>query len=177
MSRLLPRLMRKRSPLRRQAGGFALPIALGASMLVLLSGGSLQLLALRDRVEHGQQLQRHQIEDALASAAQQQAAALDAAQGCLLAIELPDWQQSAAACGMSPELLQTLLRGRVFGLDYQVTAYRVVALGSQTGTAELELQLAGERPWRALYRLSLLPRTAGWQIAALQELGLRGAGA
>ena len=162
---------------RPAAQGFALPIAMGASLLVLLSSSSLQLLALRNKVLVRQLHQRQQIEDTLASAAQQQVAALQAAHGCLLGVDLDQWQQAAADCQLSPAQQQQQRGGEARGHAYRVAAYRLVSRGAGTSTAELDLQLRGTRPWRARYRLRLESRAEGLQVVAVQELGLRGVGA
>jgi hypothetical protein len=158
---------------RSRANGFALPVAVGGSLLILLSSSSLQLLALQGRVASARLRQRHAIEDTLASAAQQQAAALQAAGGCLLAVELEQWAAAAPACGLDAQALQ---QGQLGEHRYRVSAYRVPSGGPAANTAELELQLGGERPWRAAYRLTLAPAAGeGVQITGMQELGLRGA--
>ena len=163
---------------RKQPGasGFALPIAVGGAMVLLLSSGSLHLLAVQNRVQAAQVQSRLQLEDTLASAAQTTAAALQDGGGCLLAVDLEAWPQAAAACGLGPGQLQSLQQGQLGAQAYRVAAYRVSSTAGPSPTAELELQLVGTRPWRATYRLGLVAEpTGGWRLAGLQELGLRGA--
>lgn len=173
--------LQRRLAVRRQlppSNGFALPVALGGAMLLLLSSSSLQLMALQSGMQARQLQRRHQVEDVLASAAQQQAAALQASGPCLLTVDLAQWPDAAASCGLTAEQLQALQQGQVGASAYRVTAYRVGG-DAAAASAELELQLSsgGERPWRAGYRLALDPAAAGGglQITGLQELGLRGA--
>jgi hypothetical protein len=172
-------LLHRRSDRRRcpASQGFALPIAACGSLLLLLSSSSLQLLALQNRAQVMQQQRRLQIEDTLASAAQQQVAALQSAgAGCLLRLDQSQWSAAASACAISAEQLSALQQGAVGGSTYRISAYRIVAVSASTSTAELELQLKADRPWRATYRLSLAHAAdLGTQITALQDLGLRGA--
>ena len=161
---------------RRPGNGFALPIALGGSLLLLLSSGSLQLLALQSRVRLAEQQRQLQREDVLASAAQQQVAALATQANCLLAVELADWAAVAPSCGLGADQVAALQQGQVGGQGYRVAAYRPAAVAAPSH-AELELQLTGDRPWRAAYRLGLVPvgeAAQQLQVTAVQELGLRG---
>ena len=172
----LPRPLRCPCALQNRRDGFALPVALGGSLLLLLSSGSLQLLALHNRARVVDQQRHLQVEDLLASAAQQQVAALVTQANCLLAVDLVQWAAVAPSCGLGEEAVAALQQGQVGGQGYRVAAYRPAA--GAAASAELELQLTGERPWRAVYRLGLAPAaasTAQLQVTAVQELGLRGA--
>ena len=178
MPRLRPRALSR--PLRHPRNGFALPIALGGSLLLLLSSGSLQLLALHSRVRLAEQQRQLQVEDLLASAAQQQAAALATQANCLLAVDLTQWAAVAPGCGLAVEQVAAMQQGQVDGQGYRVLAYRPAAgaAAAAAGSAELELQLTGQRPWRGVYRLGLAPAAQApeqLQVMAVQELGLRGA--
>jgi len=164
--------------LHRQAQqGFALPIAVGGALLLLLSSSSLQLLALQNSAQVSRLQQRQQREDTLAAAAQQQLAALQgAAAGCLLGVDGTAWAQASSGCGLTEQQLAALQQGQVGASHYRVLAYRLNASGAGGSSAELELQLSGQHPWRAAYRVQLAPAAEGGvQITALQELGLRGA--
>lgn len=176
----MPRVLFSRlnpASLHREASkGFALPVALGASLLVLLSSSSLQLLALRERAEMAQLQQRQQLEDVLASAAQQQVATMQAANGCLLPVPIYQWPLVGKACGVLPEHQQQLLAGQVTGRPYRVTNYRLLNTTEVSALAELELRLDADRPWKSLYRITLKHSGERWQVAAIQDLGLRGAG-
>lgn len=178
MPRALLRHLRSCRVGRHTRNGFALPVALGGSLLILLSSSSLQLLALQGRVATARLQQRQQIEDTLASAAQQQASALQAAAGgCLLTADLAQWSAAAAACGLAAEELSGLQQGALGHSRFRVVAYRLSpAADAAERMAELELQLQGHRPWRAAYRFMLAPAAEqGARITAVQELGLRGA--
>ena len=62
------------------------------------------------------------------------------------------------------------------GQGYRIAAYRP-ASAAAPWSADLELQLTGDRPWRAAYRLGLAPAGEAaqqLQVTAVQELGLRG---
>jgi len=133
-------------------------------------------LTLHSRVQIAQQQRRLQVEDTLASAAQQMAAALAGQGRCLLPYDQSQWPQVAATCGLDAAALEALQRGQLAGQAYQLRAYRPAASGQTPATAELELQLSGARPWRGAYRL-LLADASGSQhapITAVQELGLLG---
>ena len=173
----MPRVLRCPRNGLAQRNGFALPIALGGSMLLLLSSASLQLLALQSRVRLAEQQRQLQVEDLLASAAQQQAAALATQANCLLAVDLNQWAAVAPSCGLAGNQVAALQQGQVNGQGYRVAAYRPSATPAAAG-AELELQLTGQRPWRGVYRLSLAPAADApevLQVQTVQELGLRGA--
>ncbi len=144
--------------------------------MLLVSSGSLQLLALQGRVRVAEQQRQLQREDMLASAAQQQVAALATQANCLLAVELADWAAVAPSCGLGADQVAALQQGQVDGQGYRVAAYRPAAAAAPL-SAELELQLTGDRPWRAAYRLGLAPAGEAaqqLQVTAVQELGLRG---
>jgi hypothetical protein len=177
----MPRVLFRRpcSPHRRRGrlsqGMVVLPIAIGGSLLLLLSSGSLQLLTLHSRVQIAQQQRRAQLEDTLASAAQQMAAALAGPGRCLLAYDRSQWPEAAATCDLDAAALEALQRGQVADQAYQLKAYRPAAAGRTSAAAEFELQLTGARPWRAAYRLLLSGEPgAPAPITAVQELGLLG---
>jgi len=161
--------------------GFALPIAVAGALVLLLGSSSLQLLSLQNRAQLHRVVQRQQIEDLLASAAQQTAAALQqTGGGCLLAKAHDAWTHAAAECAIEPEVLKDLQQGQVGSSRYRLTAYQPDGHGIEASSAQLELQLLAERPWRAAYRLALVPSSDGQaalQITAVQEQGLRGVGA
>jgi len=176
MPRVLPRALSCHRFGRCPRNGFALPIALGGSLLLLVSSGSLQLLALQSRVRVAEQQRQLQREDMLASAAQQQVAALATQANCLLGVELADWAAVAPRCGLGADQVTALQQGQVDGQGYRVAAYRPAAAAAPW-SAELELELTGDRPWRAAYRLGLAPAGEAaqqLQVTAVQELGLRG---
>ena len=100
-----------------QQRGFALPLALTTSALLLLSSLSLQTLALhaRQRSSHGfVTAQSSDAERSVAMAFQQHAAG---AHACLLALPSSEWDGSEHCPGVNPALLQS---GRVADRDWQL---------------------------------------------------------
>ena len=97
--------------------GFALPLALTTSALLLLSSLSLQTLALHVRQRSSQALATAQARDAERSVtmAFQQLAA--GAHACLLALPSSEWERSERCPGVNPGLLQS---GRVADRDWQL---------------------------------------------------------
>ena len=97
--------------------GFALPLVLTASALLLLSSLSLQTLALHARQRSHQALATAQTRDAehsVAMAFQQHATG---AHACLLALPSAQWEGLAHCPGANPALLQS---GRVADRDWQL---------------------------------------------------------
>ena len=112
--------------------GFALPLVLTTSALLLLSSLSLQTLALHARRRSSQALATAQTRDAeqsVAMAFQQHAAG---AHACLLAWPSSDWEGSADCPGVNPGLLQS---GRVPGRDWQLLDWQ--PQGARAGILQL----------------------------------------
>jgi hypothetical protein len=111
--------------------GFILPLAFGASLVLLLGSLSLQTLVLQRRLGLLREEQRGHQEDALASAAQQLVAALNRDHPCLLILPLQRWGSDGLPCA-SPEQQQALARGAGGGpwrlLDWQPQVLRAEAL-------------------------------------------------
>ena len=129
-----------------QQRGFALPLALTTSALLLLSSLSLQTLALHARQRSSHALATAQTRDAELSvvmAFQQHAVG---AHACLLALPSPEWERSEPCPGINPELLQS---GRVADrvwqlLDWQPRDVRAGTLQlhwSDGRQSRLELEL------------------------------------
>ena len=121
--------------------GFALPLALTTSALLLLSSLSLQALALHARLRSSQALATAQTRDAeqsVAMAFQQHAVG---AHACLLALPSSEWDLSAGCPGLNPALLQS---GRVADHDWQLLDW--LPHGVMAGT--LQLQWSDERQSR-----------------------------
>ena len=121
--------MRSPDPKRQ---GFALPLALTTSALLLLSSLSLQTLALHARQRSRQALATAQTLDAelsVAMAFQQHAAG---AHACLLALPSRDWDRSEVCPGADPAALQS---GRVADRDWQLLAWQ--PHGAMAGTLQL----------------------------------------
>ena len=113
--------------------GFALPLALTTSALLLLSSLSLQTLALHARQRSSQALATAQTRDAERSAAmafQQHAAGGHA---CLLALPYSEWESSERCPGLNPALLQS---GRVADRDWELVDWQ--PRGGRAGTLQLD---------------------------------------
>ena len=120
-----------RSPDPKQQG-FALPLALTTSALLLLSSLSLQTLALHARLRSSQTLATAQTRDAersVAMAFQQHAAG---AHACLLALPSQDWNRSEVCPGANPAALQS---GRLADRDWQLMDWQ--PHGVMSGTLQL----------------------------------------
>ena len=112
--------------------GFALPLALTTSALLLLSSLSLQTLALHARQRSRLALATAQTLDAersVAMAFQQHAAG---AHACLLALPSQDWNRSEVCPGANPAALQS---GRVADRDWQLLDWQ--PHGVLAGTLQL----------------------------------------
>ena len=134
--------------LEPQQRGFALPLALTTSALLLLSRLSLQTLALHARQRSSQVLATAQTRDAersVAMAFQQHAVG---AHSCLLALPSPEWERAEHCPGVNPAPLQS---GRVADRDWQLLHWR--PHGVMAGT----LQLRWSDGRQSLLKLVLLP--------------------
>ena len=115
-----------------QQRGFALPLALATSALLLLSSLSLQTLALHARQRSSQPLATAQIRDAehsVAMAFHQHAAG---AHACFLALPSAEWGGSDHCPGVNPALLQA---GRVADRDWQLLDWQ--PRGGRAGMLQL----------------------------------------
>ena len=115
-----------------QQQGFALPLALTTSALLLLSSLSVQTLALHARQRSSQALAIAQVCDAERSvviAFQQRAAG---AHACLLALPYSEWEGSERCPEMNSALLQS---GRVDNRDWQLLDWQ--PHGAMAGTLQL----------------------------------------
>lgn len=113
--------------------GFALPLALATSALLLLSSLSLQTLALHARQRSSYALATAQTRDAelsVAMAFQQHAAG---AHACLLALPSSEWELSAGCPGVNPGLLKS---GRIADRDWQLLDWQ--PHGAMAGTLQLQ---------------------------------------
>ena len=131
-----------------QQQGFALPLTLTTSALLLLSSLSLQTLALHARQRSSQALATAKTRDAersVAMAFQQHAAS---AHACLLALPSSEWELSAGCPGLNPVLLQS---GRVADRDWQLLAWQ------PQGTRAGILQLRWSDGRQSRLELELLP--------------------
>ena len=112
--------------------GFALPLALTTSALLLLSSLSLQTLALHARQRSSQALATAQARDAERSVtmAFQQLAA--GAHACLLALPFSEWESSEHCPVVNSALLQF---GRAADRDWQLLDWQ--PQGARAGTLKL----------------------------------------
>ena len=83
---------------RPQAQGFVMPLALGASSLLLLGSASIHTLSLQGRLRAAADQQRAARADQLRSAAQAFAAAAQGPQACLLLLPSAAWEARPSAC-------------------------------------------------------------------------------
>ena len=128
--------------------GFALPLALTTSALLLLSSLSLQTLALHARQRSHQAMVTAQTRDAersVARAFQQHAAS---AHACLLALPSSEWDGSAVCPGANSAALQS---GRVADREWQLLQWQ--PHGAMAGT----LQLRWSDGRQSQLELELLP--------------------
>ena len=128
--------------------GFALPLALTTSALLLLSSLSLQTLALHARQRSRQALATARTGDAersVAMAFQQHATGIHA---CLMALPSSEWDGSALCPGANPAALQS---GRVADRDWQLLDWQ--PQGASAGT----LQLRWSDGRQSRLELELLP--------------------
>ena len=155
------------------------PLAMGVSLLLLLSSLSLQALALQGGSLQAVQQRRRQQEDQLMAAAQQLAGRLQRRHRCLLAVNDGGW--AAAGCataGQLAALRQGPGPGPGVAERWRLVRYSSEASGpvggpALEGRAQLLLQL-GDRAAAAFALHWRRPdEDAPPQLLALRELGLR----
>ncbi len=103
--------------------GFVMLMALVGGLLLLLSGLSLQTLALQSRASEQLLERRRQQQDGLASAAQLVAARLQR-HPCLIALPRQAWNQAPSGC-ITPLELEELAGGRLPEPDQQAGRYAI----------------------------------------------------
>ena len=114
-------------PHRPVAAGFALPAAVSASALLLLSSLSLQTLALHQGQRSQVQLQRAQHTDALQSAAMVFLQQAHGANGCLLSFPSARWSDPGVCPAADPQQLQ---QGDAGEYSWQLIAWQPTAPSS-----------------------------------------------
>ena len=156
---------RQRLSVTRQlhATGFALPLALSASAVLLLSRASIHTLSLQGRLHLQAAIQREQVADQLRSAAQAFTTAATGAEACLLLWPSVDWVSRQDSCsGAEPS---SLFKGMVADQPWQLLSWQPAPrLG------DLRLQLADGS--RASFRVELAAN--GTQILGLSDVQLIG---
>jgi hypothetical protein len=152
-----------------------LPLALGVSLLLLLSSLSLQALALQQGSLQAVQQRRRLQEDQLMSAAQQLAGRLQRRHRCLLSLDDPHWE--TAGCATAAELA-ALRQGQAAGQPWQLMHYASAATLEAGGEVrEGQGHLVVQQGQQAAAAFSLHWRIPAAdrppQLVALRELGLR----
>ena len=164
------------SRLSAPTAGFLLPLAAMLSLLLLLGSLSVQAVSLQGRLRSSAERQLQASEDRLDSAAQLLVARIQLRHACLLPLALEQW--AGAGCADAADLEQ-LLRGEMFGADWQLLRWQPVgaaqgaAAAEQRLTLEIGLAAQGQEPSRRAgfeLRLAGLP----WRVQELRPLGLRG---
>ncbi len=160
---------------RTQAQGFVLPLAMGASLVLVLAALSAHTTSLQIRLQGVREQQQRQMEDRLASAGHMVLADLNQNQPCLLGVPLERWNDLGLACA-SPGTLQSLREGQVLG-----SSYRLIGWSPDVQPAELLLELAdagGQPPRRGAFSVRLTPPRPPSQphpqASDVRLLGLRG---
>ncbi len=158
-----------RAQRRAPSQGFLMPFSFAASLVLLLSGLSVQTAALQARARLEADLKRDRAEDALASAAQQVVAQLSGPFACLLHLPSERWSGQVCAEGVTTS---ALVAGSVAGLAYRVVAWKPAAAAEP---AQLLLQLVGEQDGDGLQRrfaVSLAEKAGAAPISAVRGMGL-----
>jgi len=147
-----------------------MPMALGASLLVLLGSLSLQTVALQSHLGQADSQELRQQEDKLASAAQQLVADLNRFHPCLLSLPLASWSQQGLACA-TPEQLDALQRVEQPGGGWQLIAWR-----PGLASAEILIELRPLEPRLVARRgaFAVALRDGPVQAQFPRLLGLRG---
>ena len=150
--------------------GFILPVAIGASLLLLLGSLSLHSVALQGRLVQASREARDGQEDALAGAAQQLVGQLNQRHPCLLSLPLARWSLEGRSCATPPELAALLGDG---GTN---SGWRLLDWSPAPASAQALIALAGRGsatpPRRGVFAVALLAEPLRAQPPRL--LGLRG---
>ena len=160
---------------RAREQGFVLPLAMGASLVLLLGSLSAHTVSLQARLQGIREQQQRRAEDRLASAGQQLLAELHRSHRCLLALPLPQWDVQGLACAPAPAIA-ALRQGQVLGGSYRLVAWRP---DLQPAELLLELAAGGGQPARqGAFTVQLAPAQPPTQpqpqITDVRLVGLRG---
>jgi len=139
---LLRRISPHRLP-RAAAPGYAMPLAVGASGVLLLMSLTLHGMAMQERLQVGARERVQREEDLLASAAHQLLAALNASHPCLLALPLAEWEGATCA---TPMAVVALKEAVVMAAPVRVHGWQPASDGQ---SAQLALQLVAGPGWGA----------------------------
>jgi hypothetical protein len=169
----MPTLDRHRHRAREQ--GFVLPVAMGASLVLLLGSLSAHTASLQLRLQGIREQQQRRAEDRLASAGQQLLAELHRSHPCLLGLSLQEWDVQGLSCAPAPTIA-ALRQGQVLGASYRLVAWR-----PELQPAELLLELAageGQPARQGAFAVQLAPAQPPVQlqpqITDVRLVGLRG---
>ena len=131
---------------RHAPTGFVMPLAIGASAVLLLGSASLHTLSLQGRLRLQTRARRRQTTDQLRSVGQAFAALASGREACLLQWSDAVWDQQVEACGdADPERLRS---GVLDGEPWHLIAWQ-----PQGDGARLRVQLSDGR--QAQFRASL----------------------
>ena len=146
-----------------RATGFALPVTVSVSAVLLLGSASIHTLSLKGRLRLQATMQREQSADQLRSAAQAFTALASGVEACLLQWPSADWNLPENGClGADPT---ALLSGTVGDQPWQLISWLP---GSES--ASLKLALGDGR--RGSFRLKLA--SDGVQILSISDVQLQG---
>lgn len=129
-----------------------LPLALGVSMILLLSSLSLQTVALQSHLDQVSQAGRGRDEDALVGAAQRLVGELNRRHACLLSLPLSRWPQEGQSCASLPQ--QEALVGEAGSFGGRLLAWSPGATEAEA-LIEAEPAVAGGIARRAVFKVGL----------------------
>ena len=146
-----------------------LPLALGVSMLLLLSSLSLQTVALQGHLDQASQAGRGRDEDALVGVAQRLVGELNRRHACLLSLPLSRWPLEGQSCAsLAP---QGLLLGESGSFGGRLLAWSPGAAEAEA-LIEADPAVQGGIARRAVFKVVLHADPIRAQSPRL--LGLRG---
>jgi len=155
-----------------QEQGFAMPLAVAASLALLLGSLSLQSACLQGHLQTGAELDQRQAEDQLFSAANQLLGALNRHHRCLLALPLEQWASQGQDCSNATEQA-ALVQNTSLGQPYRLLQWQPRPEAAGSVELLLEAPAQGARPSRqAAFAVTLQGSPA--LASQLLPLGLRG---
>lgn len=160
---------------RATEAGYAMPVAMAGSLLLVLCSLSVQTASLQARWRLGSSLSLRRAEDSLASAAQQVVGELNGRYPCLLPLPLAQWTSAGEDCS-DADGRAALREDEVLAVPYRLIGWQPAApIDGVTQGAELTMEIvAGEgRPARrGAFRVAL--NGSPLRATEVRELGLRG---
>ena len=143
--------------------GFVLPLALTASLLLLLGSASIHTLSLKHHLRWQAAFELEQAKDRLRSAAQAFAVMATGAQACLLLRPSSEWTTHQKTCAESEP--SSLMQGSVGGQTWHLLAWH-------PGLTSGHLQLALANGRRGSFRLKL--DADGLRVLAISDVQFQG---